>query len=423
MFANSRLVVLSTLLAASSAMAHCQLAWPFPLHSPLNPATPEAIKDYSMTSPLISSGTYPCKGYINNPSSDMDSVASFSAGSPMNFTIAGTATHGGGSCQISMSYDLGATWNVIWTQMGGCLVDGMTNTIDIPSEAPSGEALFAWGWFNRLGNREMYHNCAVVTITNGGSGLNEDDFPTPFVANANVNDCATIEGVDVVFPNPGKNVKYGGDYASSKPTTPAGYTGSNCVGPGATEKTASSGSSSGSSSASSAAPSATTSADSAGISIGVSASIGLGIGGDQATATSTGSASENTEYTLSLSPDTTSLGDANAIAPQPTASSTAGTSSGGKTCKAKQSRRSSLSTSHSNGGIARRHQRLIRRARQQSSSHEERDTKRVAASKAEHISHTDKRAGNGSDGIKRVAAQKATHNLQVRNGVIEVVRS
>ncbi|WVQ95100.1 hypothetical protein IAU59_002194 [Kwoniella sp. CBS 9459] len=424
MFANSRLAVLLTLLAASSAMAHCQLAWPFPLHSPLNPATPEAIKDYSMTSPLITSGTYPCKGYINNPSSGMDSVASLSAGSPMDFTVAGTATHGGGSCQVSMSYDLGATWNVIWTQMGGCLVDGMTNTIDIPSEAPSGEALFAWGWFNRLGNREMYHNCAVVTITNGGSGLNENDFPTPFVANADVNECKTIEGVDVVFPNPGKNVKYGGDYASSRPTTPAGYTGSNCVGPGATESTAS-GSSAGSTSSatSSAAASATTSADSAGISIGVSASIGLGIGGDQATATSTSSASENTEYTLSLSPDTTSLGEASASASQPTTTSTAG--SGSKTCKTRRSRRSSLSLGHSNGVTPRRHQRLVRRARQSRSLNEERDGKRVAASKAEHVSHSRKRAGavGGSDGVKRVAAQQATHNLQVRNGVLEAVRS
>ncbi|WVF67528.1 hypothetical protein IAT40_002284 [Kwoniella sp. CBS 6097] len=421
MFANSRLVAISTLLAASSAMAHCQLAWPFPLHSPLNPATPEAIKDYSMTSPLITSGTYPCKGYINNPSSGMDSVASFSAGSPMNFTVAGTATHGGGSCQVSMSYDLGATWNVIWTQIGGCLVDGMTNTIDIPSEAPSGEALFAWGWFNRLGNREMYHNCAVVTITGGGSGLNENDFPTPFVANADVNDCKTIEGVDVVFPNPGKNVKYGGDYASSKPTTPTGFTGSNCVGPGATETTPSSGS--GSNSASSAAASATTTADSAGISVGVSASIGLGIGGDEATATSTGAASENTEYTLSLSPDSTTLGDANAIAPQPTTSSSAA-GSVNKTCKTRRSRRSPdspLTSGHKRSAVARRHQRLVQRVRQQSASNEERDTKRVAASKAEHISHSSKRAG--SDGIKRVAAQQATHNLQVRNGVIEAVRS
>lgn len=73
-------------------------------------------------------------------------------------------------------------------------------------------------------------NCAAVTVTNGGSGLTG---PTPFVANANVNECKTIENIDVVFPDPGSVVHYGGSYASTRPTTPAGYVGSNCVGPGA----------------------------------------------------------------------------------------------------------------------------------------------------------------------------------------------
>jgi hypothetical protein len=72
-------------------------------------------------------------------------------------------------------------------------------------------------------------NCASVEITGGGSGLTG---PAPFVANANVNECATIENIDVVFPNPGSSVKYGGSYASTRPTAPAGFSGSNCVGPG-----------------------------------------------------------------------------------------------------------------------------------------------------------------------------------------------
>lgn len=77
-------------------------------------------------------------------------------------------------------------------------------------------------------------NCAAVTVTNGGSGLSG---PTPFVANANVNECKTIENIDVVFPDPGPVVQYGGSYASSRPTTPAGFEGNNCVGPGATAGT------------------------------------------------------------------------------------------------------------------------------------------------------------------------------------------
>jgi hypothetical protein len=40
-------------------------------------------------------------------------------------------------------------------------------------------------------------NCAAVTIEDGGSGLSG---PAPFVANAGVNECATIENIDTVFP-------------------------------------------------------------------------------------------------------------------------------------------------------------------------------------------------------------------------------
>ncbi|WVW85447.1 hypothetical protein I302_107485 [Kwoniella bestiolae CBS 10118] len=378
MSTSTRSAILSSLLLASVAFAHCQLAWPYPLHSPLNPATPEAIKDYSMTSPLVASGTYPCKGYINNPSSDMGSVATLAAGSSMNYTIAGTATHGGGSCQISMSYDQGSTWNVIYSVVGGCLVDGMTSTITIPSEAPSGEALFAWGWFNRQGNREMYHNCASVTITNGGSGLNSNDFPTPFVANANVNECATIENVDVVFPNPGKNVHYGGSYASSKPTTPAGFTGSNCVGPGATENSPSSGSSS---AVASAAASASTTSSTQGVAISASVGVEIGNGNGQSASTT----ATTTEYSLSLSPSSTSL---SAVGNNNNAAQPATTSP--STCKRRRRRSDS---------VERRHQRLIRRPAGGDA------TGRVAALKAEHLNRQRKR------GTGRVAAMKATHNI------------
>jgi hypothetical protein len=85
----------------------------------------------------------------------MDSVATWSAGSSATYSIGGTATHRGGSCQLAMSYDMGKTWNVILSYMGGCMVDERTTEFTIPKEAPSGEALFAWSWFNQAGNREM----------------------------------------------------------------------------------------------------------------------------------------------------------------------------------------------------------------------------------------------------------------------------
>ncbi|WWD19204.1 hypothetical protein CI109_103662 [Kwoniella shandongensis] len=410
---STRSAILASLLAATSAFAHCQLAWPYALHSPLNPATPEAIKDYSMTSPLVSSGTYPCKGYINNPSSDMYSRVTWSAGATVNYTIAGTAVHGGGSCQTSMSYDNGATWNVIFSYVGGCLIEGMTTEITIPTDAPSGEALFAWGWFNLQGNREMYHNCAPVTITNGGGGLNANDYPTPFVANAGVNDCKTIEGTAVVFPNPGKNVRYGGSYAGSQPTTAAGFTGSNCVGPGATASSSSpstggSDNSTSSSSSSSAAAPAVSAASSATYAEPSSATEYAP--GNSTTAAAT---AETTFYSVSLSATGTTLDPDNNIAAAPTASLSA---TQPKTCKSKRN-----NNDKADG------QRLVRRARsggkrvaampathpKQSAAKrdlelEERSPKRVAASKAEHLVRGEKRSQGGT---KRVAAKMATHNV------------
>lgn len=155
MFTHYRTLTFSALIAAcaSSVNAHMQMSWPYPLHSTFNPKTPEDAKDYSMTSPLIADGIYPCKGFINNPAGSpyMDSVVTWKAGQTVNVTMAGTATHKGGSCQFSMSYDQGATWNVIQSYIGGCMTDSTTIDIALPSEAPSGEALFAWTWFNHAG--------------------------------------------------------------------------------------------------------------------------------------------------------------------------------------------------------------------------------------------------------------------------------
>lgn len=309
----------------------------------------------------------------------MYSRVTWDAGSTVNYTIAGTATHGGGSCQMSMSYDNGTTWNVIQSWMGGCPIDAMTAEVTIPTDAPSGYALFAWGWFNLEGNREMYHNCAPVTIANGGSGLNDDDYPTPFVANAGVNDCVTIENVAVVFPNPGKNVKYGASYATSQPTEPAGYTGTNCVGPGASSSTSSSGSNSSQPATSiSAAAIATSSANPSASASAVDspADVSVGTGAQTSIAAATVSTAD---VIGNIAASSASLSPAVAVA-----------SSSPKSCKRKRSKAGNKKPFLS------RHERHV--PRQPGSSG------RYAASKASHPQSASKR-----DGIKRVAASMATH--------------
>lgn len=170
-------------------------------------------------------------------------------------------------------------------------------------------------------------NCAVITVTNGGSGLSAPDYPAPFVANvAAAPGCTTIEGVDVVFPNPGKNVKYGGSYAQSKPTAVAGISGdcANAVGPQPAQPSAPAQSPSPSpaapSKASAAAPSSSPS-------------------------TSTAQAATNGHETLLAGSD---IVTSTAKAPQPTS-----TALSGGHCKKRK---------RSNGTMARRHERLAAKA-------------------------------------------------------------
>ncbi|KAJ5488482.1 hypothetical protein N7539_003372 [Penicillium diatomitis] len=248
-------------LLAVGASAHMQMSKPYPIRSPLNSKSTEQ-KDYSYTNPLDPSGAnYPCKGYANDP---FQSQASYSPGGTYEMELDGSAVHGGGSCQISLTYDKGKTFKVIESMLGECPIS-KKYSFQIPSDAPTGEALLAWSWFNKVGNREMYMNCAMVTIggstTQGpnskpsrvdnegpqGHGFldgplnhtlhgpfghhghaghrpqvpalaprdmagNEmamvfDSLPAMFIANVNqVGGCVTIEGEEVDFPQPGSKV-------------------------------------------------------------------------------------------------------------------------------------------------------------------------------------------------------------------------
>ena len=110
---------LTALIAAlsllSSAKAHMSLSWPEPFRAEVNPFVPQAEIDYSITSPLNPDGSnFPCKGYQSDLGSVAGtSVATWAAGTQYNFTVFGSATHGGGSCQAALSYDKGVSWKVI----------------------------------------------------------------------------------------------------------------------------------------------------------------------------------------------------------------------------------------------------------------------------------------------------------------------
>ncbi|CAG8903335.1 unnamed protein product [Penicillium egyptiacum] len=235
-------LILSGLLA-TTVSAHMQLSKPYPIRSPLNKDA-KGEKDYSYTNPLSTSGSdYPCKGYVDD---DFEAVATWQPGSSQEMQLEGSAVHDGGSCQLALTYDKGKTFKVIESIEGDCPI-AKKYQFEVPSDAPSGDALFAWTWFNKVGNREMYMNCAMVKI--GGSGNREakeapkqtldekntekdhnnkandqtpnnkpnshttnakssfDSLPDLFVANVNqAGKCVTIEGEAVHFPKPGPNL-------------------------------------------------------------------------------------------------------------------------------------------------------------------------------------------------------------------------
>lgn len=211
------------LLLSSVCSAHMEMSWPPPFRSKYNPYTTSV--DYDMTSPLSASGSnYPCKGYqslLDTPQGK--SVVTWQPGQTYNMTIVGGATHGGGSCQASLSYDRGASWTAIHSFVGGCPLKSDWQ-FTLPNDTPAGDnVLFAWSWFNKIGNREMYMNCAHVTIAGGGLLAKRsptDPFagrPAMFAANVG-SGCGTAEGCDLKFPKPGPDV----DEASSKLCGPVG---------------------------------------------------------------------------------------------------------------------------------------------------------------------------------------------------------
>lgn len=199
-------------------------------------------------SPLEASGAdFPCKQrdgvYTVTTQNTMELGGSY------DLAFKGSAVHGGGSCQVSITYDetpsASSTFKVIHSIIGGCpmknvagnngdnkdTVDPDTYNFTIPSTLPAGKATLAWTWFNKVGNREMYMNCAPVTLTGGSSKRSDliardqaafSALPDMFTANIG-NGCGTADSKDVAFPNPGDSVEYdGGSTASAATAAPTG---------------------------------------------------------------------------------------------------------------------------------------------------------------------------------------------------------
>ena len=195
--------------------------------------------------PLAADGSdYPCKQrqgvYDTQGANNIMPL-----GSTQSLSFTGSAVHGGGSCQVSITYDKNPTKNsvfkVIHSIVGGCPAKGVDGNLPsnpnghgasgysfkIPEDLPTGEATLAWTWFNKVGNREMYMNCAPVSITSAGGGSTPpkkarrdqsalSNLPDMFTANIG-NGCTTVESKRLEFPAPGSSVENGGSGATAPP--------------------------------------------------------------------------------------------------------------------------------------------------------------------------------------------------------------
>lgn len=190
-------------------------------------------------SPLRTDGSdFPCKMRPDAFQYNKGEVNETPLGSKQQLSFVGSAVHGGGSCQLSVTYDYpprgSSTFKVILSIEGGCPAQvpgnlppdprgtgASTFKYTIPADLPVGPATLVWTWFNRVGNREMYMNCAPILISGTGSSIESaqssfQNLPDIFIANI-ANGCTTPESSDLAFPNPGPTVNRNGSGPLSKP--------------------------------------------------------------------------------------------------------------------------------------------------------------------------------------------------------------
>lgn len=203
-------------------------------HLILNSPVPFAFEDTATQQAPLEPADFPCKQPGGTYA--VQSMNTVAAGGTVDVQIKGGATHGGGSCQFSITTDTKPTkdsqWKVLHSQIHGCVggpadnnmsgnKDDLSNPhipVKIPEGLPAGQYTFAWSWLNKLGNREFYMNCAPLEVTAGTSKRAEGatsaasilgQLPDMFVANLPNTECEVASGQDFVYPNPGDSVATG----------------------------------------------------------------------------------------------------------------------------------------------------------------------------------------------------------------------
>lgn len=233
-------VTLTTL--STQALGHLYISSPVPFDVP-------NIDNSPLTDAAPADSNFPCKvshsggGY----SYTITQMNNMTVGEPQELTFVGSASHGGGTCQLAITMDLEPTVNSVWKLIqvyeGGCPVTGDGNdgthpfTYEIPQNFPNGRATLSWTWYNRVGNREIYQNCAPITVSGGSDDQDYyNTLPEWYIINLPADsgsntcpDCCTApENENVMIPNPGQFI-----ISAASPAVSA--TGSGCAASASTQ--------------------------------------------------------------------------------------------------------------------------------------------------------------------------------------------
>ncbi|KAH7321994.1 hypothetical protein BKA65DRAFT_437476, partial [Rhexocercosporidium sp. MPI-PUGE-AT-0058] len=184
--------------------------------------------------PVKSDGSdWPCNGEKDFHPNGIMNV--WERGSTQYLQAMGGASHGGGSCQISVTLDpkpnIYSQWRVIHSIHGGCPIRNLTErnygaspttllpsiyNFTIPDWVPIGRAVMAWTWFGRMSVPEMFMNCAPIMVLGGPTDKdmtpkisNEKFYTAPLMFEANNgNGCWTAnKGSCIEFPEPGESLE------------------------------------------------------------------------------------------------------------------------------------------------------------------------------------------------------------------------
>jgi hypothetical protein len=194
-------------------------------HAKLRVPTPYAFSTFN-NSP-VNKDNFPCQLGGVDASGITGQATTMTKGETQQMGFTGGTTHSGGSCQVSITYDVPPTkdsvFKVIHSIHGGCIARDTNGNLSpdaefevpfmydykIPDDVPSGNASLAWSWINRSGGvNEFYMNCAPINIAgDGGDESALAALPDMFVANVpGISDCTSTLMKDTIYPEPGNSL-------------------------------------------------------------------------------------------------------------------------------------------------------------------------------------------------------------------------